>query len=83
MANLAEMVKNLREERSRTTKQLRRLSKAIVVLGKLAGRKGLELVQTRSRRPRRKLSAAARRRISLAQKARWAKWKTKQEKKAA
>ncbi len=83
MANLAEMVKNLREERSRTAKQLRRLSKAIVVVGKLAGRKGLELVQTRSRRPRRKLSAAARRKIAAAQRARWAKWKARQEKKAA
>lgn len=83
MADIIQMVKNLREERSRTTKQLRGLSKAIVVLGKLAGRKGLELLQTRSRGPRRKLSAAARRRIAAAQRARWAKWKAKHGKKAA
>jgi hypothetical protein len=33
--------------------------------------------QAKSPAPRRKMSAAARRRISLAQKARWKKWKAK------
>jgi hypothetical protein len=83
MANLAELVNNLREERSSTAKQLRQLDKAIVVLSKLAGRDHAESVQTRANRPRRVLSAAARRRIAAAQRARWAKVRQKQEKKAA
>jgi hypothetical protein len=83
MANLAELVNNLREERGRTAKQLRQLDKAIVVLRKLTGRNHAESIQTRANRPRRVLSVAARRKIAAAQRARWAKVRQKQEKKAA
>jgi hypothetical protein len=66
MANFAAVLKELQQERDR-------LDKAIAALGPLARTgKGAATFGgvNRSRRP---LSAAARRRISLAQKARWAK----------
>jgi hypothetical protein len=63
MADLAEVLKELEQERSR-------LNQVIQVLGKLVVRNGTGV---RARRSKRTLSAAARRKISLAQKARWAK----------
>jgi hypothetical protein len=69
MANLkglASIVSELRVERTRLVNQLKHVDAALVVLGKLNG-------ESSSARPRRTLSASARRRISLAQKARWAK----------
>jgi hypothetical protein len=65
MGDLAGVLKELEQERSR-------LDQAIDVIGKLVGRNGTR-GQTRAPRPTRTLSAAARRKISLAQKARWAK----------
>ncbi len=82
MANIAQMVKNLRWEQTRAKREVERLNDAIAALGKLA-RNTLGTYAKRFGRKKRRLPAAARRRISLAQKARWAKWKTKQEKKAA
>jgi len=76
MSDIAKTLQQLREERSRIEKQLSGLDQAISVLGKLvtggAGSAG-----------KRRLSVAARKRIAQAQKLRWAKWKAKQEKKAA
>ncbi len=63
MADLAGVLKELRQERSR-------LDEAIAVIGTLVGRNG---TRGQSREKGRTLSAAARRKISLAQKARWAK----------
>jgi len=81
MANIAEAVKELVQERNRMAGQVRKLDEAISVLRKL---KGSSLsVMRKSVRKRRTMSAAARRKISAAQKARWAKWKQKQIKKAA
>ena len=82
MANIAQMVKNLRWEQTQAKREVERLNDAIAALGKLA-RNTLGTYAKRFGRKKRRLPAAARRRISLAQKARWAKWKTKQEKKAA
>ena len=65
MADLAGVLKELEQERSR-------LEQAIEIIGKLVGRNGTR-GQTRARRPKWMLSAAVRRKISLAQKARWAK----------
>ena len=76
MANLSKTVNDLRSERSRVAAELNRLDEAISVLsglGKGGGRRG----------GKRRLSAAARKRIADAQKARWAKWKAKQQKRAA
>jgi len=69
MANLkglASIVSELRVERTNLANQLRHVDAALSVLGKLNGRSSYT-------KPRRTLSASVRRRISLAQKARWAK----------
>ena len=71
MANLAKMVKGLRQERLRAVREVKGLSKAIAALGKL-GRNTLGAGAATFGRKKRRLSVAARRRISLAQKARWA-----------
>ena len=74
MVNLDSAIAKLREERSRAQKELGRLDEAISALQKLAGDHSASAHTSRPR-ARRKLSAAARRKISLAQKARWAKVK--------
>ena len=69
MANLkglASIVSELRVERTNLASQLERVDAALSVLGKSNGGRSYT-------KPRRSLSASARRRISLAQKARWAK----------
>ena len=71
MANLkrlASIVSELRTERTNLANQLRHVDAALSVLGKLNGGSSYK-------KPRRTLSASARKRISLAQKARWARAK--------
>jgi hypothetical protein len=75
MANLAEVLKELKQERSA-------LDHAIEVIGKLAGRNGTSVKVGRSQ-PKRTMSIAARRKIAAAQRARWAKVRKMQAKKAA
>ena len=73
MANLKgleSIVSQLREQRTNFVNQLRHVDAALAVLGKLEG--GRSYTEPR-RHGRRKMSSSARRRISLAQKARWAK----------
>jgi hypothetical protein len=65
MADLAGVLKELEQERAR-------LDQVIQVIGNLVGRHRTG-VRTKPKRSKRTLSAAARRKISLAQKARWAK----------
>ena len=68
MANLkglASVVSELRVERTNLANQLKQVDAALSVLGKLNGGSSYT-------KPRRTLSASARKRISLAQKARWA-----------
>src|SRR5690348_3153365 len=72
MVNLTQVLKHLRVERSRAQKEVDGLEKAIDALQKLGGNPGRQ-PQGNEPRKKRKLSAAARRRISRAQKARWAK----------
>jgi hypothetical protein len=83
MANLSKALSDLRMQRERLADELKKLDEAIGVVSKLnsggsAGRRGV-----RSFGAKRRLSAAARRRIADAQKLRWAKWKAKQQKKSA
>ena len=72
MANLRQVLKQLRGERNRAQKELRRLDNAIRAFEKLVGNNP---GPGRPRKPRakRKFSAATRRKMSQAQKARWAK----------
>ena len=65
MADLAGVLKELEQERDR-------LNQVIQVIGNLVARTRTG-IQTKLKRAKRTLSAAARRKISLAQKARWAK----------
>jgi hypothetical protein len=80
MGTIAETVKDLVQERSRMAGQVRKLDKAISVLRKLdgSGPSGAR----KSVGKRRPMSAASRRKIAAAQKARWAKWKAAQKKAA-
>ena len=68
MVNIAAIVKELQHERDR-------LEQAIAALAPLAGEHKTSAIQGGATRPPRTLSAAARRKVSLAQKARWAKIK--------
>jgi hypothetical protein len=75
MADLAGVLKELRQERTK-------LDQAIEVIGNLVGRDGTGH-KTRGSRPKRTLSVAARRKIAAAQRARWAKVRQIRAKKAA
>jgi hypothetical protein len=78
MKNITQALVRLREERRQALKQVARLSEAVSVLERLTRVQGSSRLPLRAKRV---LSAAGRRRISLAQKARWA--KVRQLKKAA
>lgn len=78
MTNIAKALVRLRQERRDAQNQVQRLGEAISVLEKLTRGAG---TTAGAMRVKRVLSAAGRRRISLAQKARWA--KVRQMKKAA
>jgi hypothetical protein len=84
MAKLTAALKELQQERVRAIEQVKRLDEVIAALGKLVTRNGGRGAGSpRAAVKRRTMSAAARRRIAAAQKARWAKWKAAQAKKAS
>ncbi len=68
LAGLAGFVSELRAVRTNLVSELRHVDAALSVLGKLGG-------GSNSTKPKRGISALARKRMSLAQKARWAKAK--------
>ena len=72
MANLGRMLRQLRGERIRAQKELDRLDEAIAVFEKLVAPNPRAQARVRSV-GNRKVSAATRRKMSKAQKARWAK----------
>ena len=67
MGNLSAVVQQLQSERERVRKEVQRIDAALAALGS-SGSNGSSRQRT--------MSAAARRKISLAQKARWAKQRT-------
>ena len=77
MSNLTQVVQRLREERGLLQGRIEQLDEALNALTGLRGVHGA----ARKRAPaqatgkRRTMSAAARKRIAAAQRARWAKWK--------
>jgi len=81
MTNIDKALVRLREERREAQNQVQKLGEAITVLEKLTRSSGAGVSGGSPHRAKRVLSAAGRRRISLAQKARWA--KLRQSKKAA
>ena len=66
MGSLTDVVRQLRRERERAQKEVHRIDGALAALGNLS---------VNGTRPRRTLSSAGRKAISLAQKERWAKQK--------
>ena len=71
MANLANALQELKEERKQAQLQAERLDSAIAVLQELVGRNSSRIVHTRNQ-PQRVVSAASRRKMAQAQNARWA-----------
>ena len=79
MTNIGKALARLREERRDAQNQVQKLGEAITALERLT--RGAGGTASGGSQRKRVLSAAGRRRISLAQKARWA--KLRQSKKAA
>jgi hypothetical protein len=77
MSNLKQVINQLHTERKKVQHELSRLDAAISALGH---NNGSGAIRSFSSRPRRTLSASARKRIAAAQRARWAKWKADQKK---
>lgn len=82
MDNLSQIITDLQSENKRLEKELKKVRSAITVLSRLNGKTGRK-ASVAVLRPRRTLSASARRRIAAAQRARWAKWKAANKAKAA
>jgi hypothetical protein len=85
MSTLDRAVKELHSERSRLERELERVNAALSALSSLngAGRGRGRTIGKRTVRPQRHVSAAARRRMAAAQRARWAKLRQERLKKAA
>ncbi len=84
MASLYQVFKELQRERAKAYGEVRRLDSVIRALKQLVTRNGAKPERAVSAgRPKRRISAAGRRRIAAAQKARWAKIKARRAKKAA
>jgi hypothetical protein len=82
MRSLSQIVDELEEQRTKVQRDLDRLNTAI---GALRGKdtiNGAKPIAAASPKPRRTMSAASRKKIAAAQKARWATWKAKQKKAA-
>lgn len=81
MLNLTKAIRQLKKEREQTRARLDQLDTALKVLGDVgpAGRRvGRGRTTSAKRKP---MSAAARKKIAAAQRARWAKWKAARKKK--
>ena len=84
MSNLANVVQQLKKERDQAQRTIEQLDSALKALSDLDGLR--ETIRNVGRaqvpgRKRRTMSAAARKRIAAAQRARWAKWKAANRKK--
>jgi len=75
MPKLSGLVAELRTERDRAQREVEQLNAALAALGGL-GHAGARSPRGRAVKKRKPLSAAARKRIAAAQRARWAKWKS-------
>jgi hypothetical protein len=81
MANLLKVVSQLRKQRDEAQRQVEQLDQALAALGSVDGSRLRGRSPQKFKRKGRTMSAAARRRIAAAQRARWAKWKAAQKKK--
>ena len=81
MSHLTNVVRQLRKERDQAQKRVGQLDEALKALTRLGGVRGTAATRGRTKvvgAKRRTMSAAARKRIAAAQRARWAKWKAAQ-----
>jgi hypothetical protein len=81
MLDLSKVVRQLKKEREQTRAKLTQLDTALKVLGDVetaGSRANGRRMRSVSRRP---MSAAAKKRIAAAQRARWAKWRAGQKNK--
>ena len=80
MADLRGIVRDLRIQRDRAQKEVEQLNAALTALDNLGTGSGRwnRVPAARKRKP---MSPSARRKISAAQRARWAKWKKNKQKK--
>jgi hypothetical protein len=74
MAQITEIVHQLRKERARVHAELQKLDQAIAALSQVSGANNKGRIRT--------MSAAARKRIAAAQRARWAKFRASSKKTA-
>ena len=87
MPNLVKVVVQLRKQRDEEQKTVEQLDRALAALGGVDGsrsrRKNSQTSEEKAElgRKSRTMSAAARKRIAAAQRARWAKWKAARRKK--
>ncbi len=81
MSNLAKVVVLLRQRRAEAQRQVEQLDQALAALGSVNGLRSRGSRSQKVGRKGRTMSAAARKRIAAAQRARWAKWKAAQKKK--
>jgi hypothetical protein len=81
MSNLVKVVAQLRKQRDEAQRQVEQLDQALAALGSIDGSKARGRSPRKVGRKGRTMSAAARKRIAAAQRARWAKWKAAQKKK--
>ena|SRR6266567_2617477 len=80
MLNLSKVIHHLKQERDQTRARLDQLDTALKVLENV-GTAGRRSGRGATSAKRRTMSASARRRLAVAQRARWAKWKAAQKKK--
>jgi len=75
MLNLTTVLGQLKKERERARREVEGLDTALKVLGRLVSPNRSSTGVPTVAKKRRTMSAAARKRIAAAQRARWAKWK--------
>lgn len=78
MSNLAHVVQQLRKKRNQALRSIVQLDEALKALSGVGALRGTTTRHGRAQASgskRRTMSAAARKRIAAAQRARWAKWK--------
>lgn len=80
MPNLGGIVRELKTQRDRAQREVEQLNAALTALGNVGNGNG-RLNRGLAARKRKPMSAAARRKIAAAQRARWAKWKKNKQNK--
>jgi len=83
MRSLSQIAGELEAKRNRVQRELTQLTAAISALRGANAEDGSKSVGSKATKPRRTMSASARKKIAAAQRVRWAAWKAKRKKTAA